>query len=147
MVPMRLKNESIQIFKDAYNATEKQIKPRYDLSLEDVHSQRRFTTKKLTSMHKDTNDKNKSIEDLPILCVLSENKKKRQMETSLQASQQVRSQQSSSSKVKTAIQARTEAIKYLRERNKNNVDLVSKIWRQNIQRYGKAFSAFRIDND
>jgi hypothetical protein len=60
---------------------------------------------------------------------------------------QSRSQNSNHNKVKTAIQARTEAIKNLRERNKNNVDLVSKIWRENIQRYGKAFSAFRIDND
>jgi hypothetical protein len=44
---MRLKNESFEIFKDAYNATEKYIKNSNDSSVDDIRNQKRHPSKKI----------------------------------------------------------------------------------------------------
>lgn len=44
---MKLKNESLEIFKDAYNATEKYIKHNNDTSLDDVRNLKNRPSKRI----------------------------------------------------------------------------------------------------
>lgn len=49
LTPIKLGNESFEVFQDAYNATEKNIRSRYDGNSEYMNSSRRYTNKRLTS--------------------------------------------------------------------------------------------------
>lgn len=84
MVPMKLKNESLQIFKDAYNATEKMTWEKLrQTNIDMVQPQRRNTSRKLAIYKEKALEKDS--DEFPLLCVLSENRKKRQLQMMTQS--------------------------------------------------------------